>query len=142
MFQAGYFGRAVERYQQALEQVPDSDEVRFKLGAALVAAGQYDQAGQLLRDALRQRPDWPHVAHDLRTLFADEAAIRRTLDNLDREARRLNADSDVPFLHGYVLYFSGRQDAAEAIFRALPPGQAGEHVQVFLDAIQRRRGEP
>jgi Flp pilus assembly protein TadD len=139
VFRAGLFGRAAERYGQALEKAPDSDETRFKLGAALVASGQYHRASQTLREALRQRPDWPHVAHDLRGLFPDEAAILRTLDALERELQRPNANPHAAFLRGYILYFSGEREAAEAIFRDLSRDQATEHVRAFLDAIERMR---
>src|SRR6185503_6313290 len=88
MFRAGYFVRAAERYQQALTHTPDNDNAQFKRGAALVGAGHYGEALRVLRDALRVRPDWPFVQHDLTTLFPDDAAIAKVLDSLDREARR------------------------------------------------------
>jgi hypothetical protein len=138
-FRAGQFGRAVERYQQALERAPDNDDAQFKLGAALMAAGQYDAAGQTLRDALHRRPDWPHVAHDLRSLFSDDAAVRRVLAALERESRRLAADPDVPFLRGYLLYFTGERAAAAAIFRNPPRGAPAEHFTIFAEAIERQR---
>ena len=140
MFQAGHFARAAERYKQALGQTPENDEAKFKRGAALAAAGQYDEAGRVLRDALRDRPDWPFVPHDLRTLFPDEAAVVQTLENLDRESRRPTADNDVPFLRAYVLYFSGQRAAAEAVFRNPPEGGSTTHYEIFQEAIARQRG--
>ncbi len=139
LFRAGHFDRAAERYEQALVQTSDNDDLSFKRGAALAATGQYDEAGRVLRDALRERPDWPYVAHDLRQFFPDDDSIRRTLDALDRESRRPNADSDVPFLRAYILYFTGQRDASAAIFRNPPEGGPMRHFQVFADAIDRNR---
>ena len=139
MFRAGHFSRAVERYRQTLDRAADNDEAKFKLGAALVAASQYDEGGQVLREALHRRPDWPHVPHDLRALFPDDAAIRRVLDNLERESRRPAADPDVPFLRGYFLYFTGDREAAAAIFRNPPRGGPTEHFTIFAEAIERQR---
>ena len=140
LFQAGHFARAAERYQQALAQTPDDDEAKFKRGAALAAAGQFGEAGRVLRDALRDRPDWPFVPHDLRTLFSDEDALSQVLDRLQRESRRPDAASDLLFLHAYFLYFSGQREAAEAIFRNPPHGGSTGHFTIFQEAIERQRG--
>jgi len=140
VFRAGHFQRAAERYEQALAQAPDHDELHFKRDAALIAAGNFDEAGRTIRDALRERPDWPFAPHDLRQLFPDDDAIRRTIEALQREARKPNADPDVPFLEAYVLYFSGQREAAEPIFRNPPEGGSVRHFQLFVDAIDRRRG--
>jgi len=140
MFQAGHFARAAERYQQALGQTPDNDEAKFKRGAALVAAGQYGEAGRVLREALRDRPDWPYVPHDLRAIFPDDAAVAGVLEKLDRESRRPDADNDTAFLRAYVLYFTGQRAAAEAIFRNPPAGGSTTHFEIFREAIERQRG--
>jgi thioredoxin-like negative regulator of GroEL len=140
MFVAGYFARAAERYQQALAQAPDNDDAKFKRGAALVAAGQFGEAGRVLREALRERPDWPFVAHDLRALFPDEAAVTDVFEKLDRESRRANAENDVEFLLAYFLYFTGDRRSAEAIFMNLPAGGSTAHYDVFREAIARQRG--
>jgi tetratricopeptide (TPR) repeat protein len=139
MFRAGYFSRAAERYQQTLSQTPDNDEAQFKRGAALIATGHYGEALRVLRDALRDRPDWPFVAHDLLSLFPDEASVAKLLENLDREARRPDADGDPLFLRAYILYFTGQRDAAAAIFRNPPGGVAPAHYQVFQQALERAR---
>lgn len=140
MFQAGHFARAAERYNQALGQTPDNDDTKFKRGAALAAAGQYNEAGRVLRDALRDRPDWPYVPHDLRALFPDDAAVAQVLEKLDRESRRPDADNDAAFLRGYFLYFTGQRAAAEAIFRNPPEGGSTTHFEIFREALDRQRG--
>jgi hypothetical protein len=138
-FHAGHFARAADRYQLALAQTPDNDDVRFKRGVALAAAGHYSEAIRVLREALHGRPDWPFVPHDLLTLFPDQAAIDKLLENLDRESRRANAETDLAFLRAYILYFSGRREAAEAIFRNPPGAVVPAHFQLFLQAIERAR---
>ena len=140
LFQAGHFARAAERYRQALGQTPDNDDAKFKRGAALAAAGQFGEAGRTLRDALHDRPDWPFVAHDLRTLFPDDAAIAGVLEKLDRESRRPDADRDAAFLRAYILYFTGERAAAAAIFQNPPAGGSTTHYEVFQEAIERQRG--
>jgi hypothetical protein len=139
MFRAGYFGRAADRYQQALAQTPDNDDVSFKRGAALAAANQYGESVRVLRAALRERPDWPFVPHDLTALFPDGAAIEKLLTNLDRESRRADSEFDALFLRAYISYFSGRREEAEVIFRNPPGGVAPPHFQVFLNAMDRER---
>lgn len=139
MFQAGHFARAAERYKQALGHTPDSDDAKFKRGAALVAAGQYDEAGRVLREALRDRPDWPYVPHDLRSLFPDDTAIVEVLEHMEREARRPDAENDLLFLKAYVLYFGGQREAAEAIFRNPPQGGSTAHFEIFQEAIKHQR---
>jgi hypothetical protein len=139
MFRSGYYSKAAERYAQTIAQTPDRDEAKFKRGAALTAAGQYGDASRVLRDALRERPDWPFVNHDLLSLFPDAAAIERVFENLDREARRPDAEVDIPFLRAYLLYFSGSRDAAAALFRNPPGGAAPPHYQVFQRALDQGR---
>jgi hypothetical protein len=79
------------------------------------------------------------VRHDLRSIFPDDAAIAQVLDNLDREARRPDADNDVDFLRAYLLFFSGQRAAAEAVFRNPPAGGSTAHYEVFQQAIERQR---
>jgi tetratricopeptide (TPR) repeat protein len=138
LIERGQFTRAVERYQQAIAKAPDQDEVKFKLGAALLAARQYEQAGQVLHEALRQRPDWPHVQYDLRNFFADAEVVRRIVDSLEHESRQPDAGPNISFLYGYVLYFSGEREAAEFLFRNPPQGPA-EQFDIFLRALERER---
>jgi Tetratricopeptide repeat len=137
MFRAGYFARAAERFQQALAYTPDDDDAQFKRGAALAAAGHHGEALRVLREALRTRPDWPFVQHDLTTLFPDEAAIAKVLDSLEREARRPDPEGDPQFLRAYIMYFSGRRAEAEAIFRNPPGNVVPPYYQTFQQAIER-----
>jgi tetratricopeptide repeat protein len=139
MFRAGHYVRAAERFQQALGFTPDNDEAQFKRAAALIGAGHYADALRALRDALRTRPDWPFVQHDLTAIFPDDAAIARVLDSLEREARRPDPEGDPEFLRAYIMYFSGQRAAAEAIFRNPPGNVVPPYYQVFQQAIERAR---
>jgi hypothetical protein len=135
---AGHFGNAVLRYQDVLAIDRTRDEARFRLATALIADGQYGSAAAILRTALRERPDWPLGPHDVDALFG-AAALGQVLHALRVAAQRPDPSPDVLFDLAYMLYFAGRRDAAAELFRNPPLAGAGEHVQVFVEALARAR---
>src|SRR4051812_16228837 len=58
LFRAKDYPAAVELAGETLRQLPDSPEAAFNAAKCLNAVGRPDQAEQLVRKALRHKPEW------------------------------------------------------------------------------------
>ena len=57
LYQEGYFERAVEKFNEALEKNAESDIINFNVGTALYKSGQYDKGMEHLQKALLSEDD-------------------------------------------------------------------------------------
>jgi tetratricopeptide (TPR) repeat protein len=137
------YGRAAQRFRQAVLLLPEEPLAYFLLGQALLAQGSYHAAFDAIRDGLRLRPDWPTAGYRPIELYGkrlDEyaALIRAT----EKALARHPLDVELLFLRGYVLWFDGSREEARAYFRKALP-RAAEHrgmIERFLRALPDEAG--
>jgi tetratricopeptide (TPR) repeat protein len=117
-FEAGEYGLAERRLEQALRVQPKAAEALFLLAQAQFALAKFREAVESIEAGLRLQPDWPGARFRVRDLYAGnndefDDQHKRLKDTLERNPN----DFFLLFLNGYVLWFDGKQDAARVFFR-------------------------
>ena len=117
-FAVGEYGRAAERFEQALRVAPDLALSYFLLAQAQFAMGKYRDAVASIHSGMKLHPDWPAAKFAARELYADNAAEHALhLEQLRQAIERSPQEPALLFLYGYQLWFNGRHDDAKPFFR-------------------------
>jgi hypothetical protein len=141
-FAALEYGRAAQRFRQAIRLSPDEYLPYFLLAQALLAQGTFHDAFDAIRDGMRRRPDWPADRFRPVELYGphvDEysALVRST----EKALARHPLDPELLFLRGYVLWFDGRKEEARPFFRqALLRAANRDAIDRFLRALPDEAG--
>ncbi|UCF16499.1 MAG: tetratricopeptide repeat protein [Phycisphaerales bacterium] len=113
-FEAGNYGKAVEKFARAMELAPDDMVLPFAYSQALMANRQYSQAAEVLRAALTKvKPDKEGVFYP-RGLYPKEEVLVAQIDDLAEKAELFSSDADLQLLLGYQLLGIGQVDQALA----------------------------
>ena len=99
--QTGDTKKALEQFKSALQKTPNDDDLKVRVGAALVAIGQPDEALPILKGVMERRPQSAEIHHFLgRALLlkggSDSAAAMRDLQ------RAVELDPNRADYHVYV----------------------------------------
>jgi len=128
------YGRAAQRFRQAIRLAPDEPLPRFLLAQALLAQRKYHEAHDAILAGLRLRPDWPTAK--FRPLELYGAAVGEYPEHLSALQETLRKHPDDPvllFLLAYQLWFDGRKEEAAPLFcRALPRSADRDAIDRFL----------
>jgi hypothetical protein len=117
-FAAGEYGRAAQRFRQAVRVNPNDALAYFLLAQAEVALGKYDQAVEAIHAGLRIDPNWPSVPFRPVNLYGDNVTdLPEHLRALEDALARHPDDPVLLFLSAYELWFDGRQDEARPLFQ-------------------------
>jgi hypothetical protein len=117
-FAAGEYGRAAQRFRQAVQADPGNAPAHFLLAQAEVALGKYDPAVAAIQAGLRLDPDWPTASFRPVTLYDGNVAdLPQHLQALEGALARHPDDPILLFLHAYQLWFDGRQEEARRLFQ-------------------------
>jgi Flp pilus assembly protein TadD len=131
------YGRAAQRFQQAVRLAPTRPMPRFLLAQALVAQGKYHEAHEAILEGLKLKPDWP--TEKFRPVELYGPAVGEYPEHLAalEEARRRHPDDPVLlFLLAYQLWFDGRKEEARPLLRrALPRAKDRTAIERFLRAL-------
>jgi len=84
---AGKYGEAVTRLNEAVSIAPEDDEIRLELGRALSRSGQQAAAAEVFRRVLERRPLDAEAHFQLGRLLADGGDVTGALPSLERAAR-------------------------------------------------------
>jgi tetratricopeptide (TPR) repeat protein len=117
-FAAGEYGRAAQRFRQAIQVNPNDGLPYFLLAQAEVALGKYDQAVAAIQAGMRLERDWP--AADFRPVRLYDANVTdwpEHLQALEDALARHPDDAVLLFLSAYELWFDGRRDEARILFQ-------------------------
>src|SRR5262249_39934242 len=133
-FKAGEYGRAAERFRQAVTAAADRPMPHFLLAQAEFALGRYREAVVAIHDGLKRRPDWPTGDFKPRDLYGKVADYPADLERLGRAVARQPEDAALLFLYGYQLWFDGRRPEARThLEKALPLVADPAPLRRFLD---------
>ncbi len=128
------YGRAVQRFRQAIRLTPDEPMPRFLLAQALLAQRKYHEAHDAIQVGLRLRPNWPTATFHPLDLYG--AAVGEYPDHLSSRQETLRKHPDDPvllFLLAYQMWFDGRREEAGPLFRrALPRSAHRDAIDRFL----------
>jgi Tetratricopeptide repeat len=121
-FAAGQYGRADNRFRQAIAANPADPMGYFLLAQTLFALAKYDDAVAAIHTGMRLRPDWP--TSGFRPLELYEGNVADYPDHLARLETILAQNPNDPvllFLYAYQLWFDGRQAEALPLFQQAAP---------------------
>ena len=89
--QAGKLDEAIADYRLVLEQYPDMAPVRSDLGAALAAAGRYEEAITEYQRALKLKP-LPEVRLNLALAYYKSNKLSKAVDELNQVRREMPSE--------------------------------------------------
>jgi tetratricopeptide (TPR) repeat protein len=111
-FEAGAYGAAAEKFHEAQKLAPDDIVLPFARVQALFAAGEYNEAVTVLREALiSAEPDKEGVFYP-RGLYSDEQVLSQQIEQLSRAVELNPTDSELRLLLGYQLLGTNNLDEA------------------------------
>ncbi|HVS34491.1 MAG TPA: tetratricopeptide repeat protein [Gemmataceae bacterium] len=124
-FADGEYGRAAQRFRQAVALRPNQALPQFLLSQMLFAQGKYHDAVDAIAAGLALQPDWPNAAFRPIELYGPHPAdYADQLKALQDAVNRRPGDPDLLFLDAYMLWFDGRKDEARPLFQKALPGAA------------------
>jgi predicted Zn-dependent protease len=131
------YGRAAQRFRQAVRLRPAEARAHFLLAQALLAQGKYHAAHDAILAGLERDPAWPARPFRPLALYGDAVAEYPAQLAALRATRARHPDDPVLlFLWAYQLWFDGRKDEAVGVFRrALAAGAGREGVEKFLRTL-------
>jgi hypothetical protein len=140
-FAAQELGRAVLRFQQAVQLAPREPMARFLLAQALLSLGKYHAASDAIQAGMDLQRDWPDSAFRPLDLYGSNVAeYPEHLAALEAALQRHPGDPILLFLNAYALWFDGRQEEAKPLFhRARKKSADPETIDRFLRALPPAR---
>lgn len=129
------YGRAAQRFQEAIRNAPDDAANYFLLAQTQFSLGKYREAVVSIHEGLRRQPDWP--TSDFRPIELYGPNVADYTEHLEmlKEALKNNPrDPALLFLTAYQLWFDGHRDEARPLFKkALPLVAEPRFIDLFLD---------
>ncbi|MFL5242727.1 MAG: tetratricopeptide repeat protein [Gemmataceae bacterium] len=130
------YGRAAERFRQAVAVLPTDAADQFLLAQAYFSLGKFREAVDAIETGVRLQPDWPDSDFRPRLLYGgNESDFTDLMQRLDEALVRLPDDPVLLFLRAYQLWFDGRRsDAVPLLRHAIAVGSDKTAVERFLQA--------
>jgi tetratricopeptide (TPR) repeat protein len=131
LFRRQQFLAALQKYKQAASAAPETAEVYWRQGHALVAIGEYERAATVLKRALALEDDPDRGGFRLGALYGSAIATKEM--HLERLAEWTLAHphaADGYFLIGLALRYDGQAERAAKFFR-----RAGELSVPLRDLV-------
>jgi tetratricopeptide (TPR) repeat protein len=141
-FASGQYEDALKQYEKAQAFAPMEPHPAFHAAQAHVAMGNYHKAFAEIRRGLRWQPHWPESPFQPRALYAEKSpAFQKHLARLADAAEKNPNDDSLLFLLGYALWFDGKRDQAEVLFkRAAALTMDRGHIDRFLQVKDKGVG--
>jgi hypothetical protein len=136
-FAAQQYGRAAERFRQALA-ADDQAPAHFLLAQAEFTLGKYFDAVDALEAGLKLDPNWPTAPFHPQALYGpDGDDFTEQLQRLQNALARHPDDPVLLFLYAYQLWFDGRRNEALPLFqRAAAVAADKAAIEKFLQSRQ------
>jgi tetratricopeptide (TPR) repeat protein len=116
-FEILQYGRALERWKQAVKVAPQDSPSYFLLAQAQMATGKYHEAVVSIETGMQLRVDWPTARFDPKDLYGKNQAFYDQHLQALKEALRSNPDNpELLFLVGYQYWFGANVDEAKKHF--------------------------
>jgi hypothetical protein len=140
-FNRGEYGRASERFGQAINVLPGEGPARFLRSQAEVAIGKYLDAAQDLREGLKRFPDGLVAGFTPADVYGEKAADYPEHRKLLEQAReRFPGDADLALLAAVQCWLAGERAEAQARMEKFE-GADRLLVEPFLQ-VARRMDQP
>jgi tetratricopeptide (TPR) repeat protein len=131
------YGRAAQRFRQATKLAPRDGVAWFLLAEALLAQGKYHEAQDAILAGLERDPAWPTARFRPLLLYGTHVAeYPEQMRTLEETLARHPDDPVLLFLSAYQLWFDGRREEAQPLFRrARLRSPAPKAIDLFLKAL-------
>jgi hypothetical protein len=130
------YGRAGQRFRQAIELRPQDALPYFLLARAQLALGKYAEAVASIQTGMRLQPDWPTMEFPPADLYGARIGFfRNHILALQETLAKYPEDWVLLFLLGHEMWFDGRRDEALPLFRrAVATAPDRQAIERFLAA--------
>lgn len=134
---------AIERLEQANEEIPDSVEIQYELGMLLQRQSRYDDMEKYLREVIELDPGYAHAYNALGYSLADRGVrLDDALELIERAHQILPNDPYILDSLGWVKFRLGENEAAEKYLRSAyemsPEAEIAAHLGELLWVTGRR----
>jgi hypothetical protein len=141
-FEAGDYGVAAAKFNEAMRLSPNDMILPFAYAQALFANGQYDNAADALRGALQNVTPEKEGVFFPRGLYANDDVLYGQIDKLLDKADAAVGDSDLQLLLGYQLLGIGETGhAREQLEEAGQDPKNAESARILLDLVEKMEKE-
>ena len=138
----GRYYRGASYYDMAATVDPDSPLPLLGRAQALIAAGEYMTAANLLSRAVEKFPGIAYFRIDLKAFIPDPVVLERRRADLERLLQQ-NDDYRLRFVLGYLEYSSGLPiPGLENLVKAAARAPAGSPIAAFPDLLKQRMSLP
>ncbi|MCL5282061.1 MAG: tetratricopeptide repeat protein [Planctomycetes bacterium] len=141
-FEAGEYAAAAAKFQEAQTLSPNDMILPFAYAQALFAHGQYDQAADVLRGALKNVTPEKEGVFFPRGLYTNDDVLYGQIDKLLDKADQAENDSDLQLLLGYQLLGVGETGhAREQLEQAAQDPKTAESAAILLRLAEKMEKE-
>ncbi len=137
-FDLNVFSLAADKFAEAMKLAPDDMILPFAYSQSLFAMGNYTEAAEVLRNALKNvKPEQEGVFYP-RGLYHEDKILLDQIEGLAEKAKLYSFDADLQLLLGYQLLGIGETDEAlEHLILASRDMTNAPSAQILLD-VQRK----
>ena len=111
-FEAGDYANSATKFHDAMQLSPEDIVLPFAHVQALFAGGEYQKAGEALREALLKTSPQQEGVFYPRGLYPDENILNKQAEQLAQSVEQNPADASLRLLLGYQLLGMGKLDEA------------------------------
>lgn len=135
-FRGQKYAQAVEKYKEALTK-NETGDIHMRMGFALIAIGQYDNAVAEMQKGFQLQPDWPARSFHLQEVYADPITKGAHRDALERAVLDRPADPKIAFLAGLFAWSERNMAHAKDLLQTAKKLESGDtsHIDALLSAI-------
>jgi len=111
-FEAGDYATSTTKFNDAMQISPEDIVLPFAHVQALFAGGEYQKAGEALREALLKTSPQQEGVFYPRGLYPDENILKQQAEHLSQSVEQNPADASLRLLLGYQFLGMGKLDEA------------------------------
>ena len=132
-FEDGDYGKATDRFGEAIKLAPEDKILPFAFAQALFADGRYDQAAEVIRAITKTfEPEKEGIFYP-RGLYLEEEVLLKQIDQLAKQTELSTFNSDLQLLLGYHLLGIGEiEPSIEQLSKAANAPENSETATVLL----------
>jgi thioredoxin-like negative regulator of GroEL len=139
-FEAGNYTAATAKFQDSMQLAPEDIVVPFAHVQALFASGQYQNAAEVLREALLKSSPQQEGVFYPRGLYSRESVLNKQIGQLEEAVGKNPVDANLRLLLGYQLLGTGKLDeAAGHLENARLNSHTNQAAILLIDVLEKNR---
>jgi tetratricopeptide (TPR) repeat protein len=141
-FEAGEYAAAAVKFDEAMRLSPNDMILPFAYAQALFADGRYDQAADMLREALKNATPEKEGVFFPRGLYSNDDVLFAQVEKLVDKADQAEEDADLQLLLGYQLLGVGETGyAREQLEQAVQDPKDAAAAGILLKVVEKMEKE-